>query len=223
MSLTFSVVDFELLRKNMVMGQLQPNKIVHESLLEAFSTIPREEFCAPSNRGQCYSDSEIPVLFNRVLFPPMILAQLLQYLDPMPNDRCLIIGGSTGYSAAILSMCTQEVYLVESIENTSAEALEHLKQFHVQQQIGILENGLAQFAPYDLILIEGGSVSSIPPAFFNQLSSKGRIGAIIDKDGNGFGLISVFNNKGENTSPSPLDANISVLPDLWQQPDFKFI
>ena len=58
-------MDFIQARKNMVDGQLTPNKIVNHDVIERFSKVPREYFVDVSYKNMAYRDNPVKISNNR--------------------------------------------------------------------------------------------------------------------------------------------------------------
>ena len=93
--------SFATARKTMVDCQLRPSKVTNQFVLDAFMTIPREEFVGKQQRVLAYVDEDLPLSGGRCLMEPMVLARLLQALQIQPDDNLLIVGAGCGYGAAI--------------------------------------------------------------------------------------------------------------------------
>lgn len=61
-----SLPSFESARKNMVLGQLIPNRVSSPKILEAMSRVPRELFVPDRLQSLAYSDE--PVLIREGVF-----------------------------------------------------------------------------------------------------------------------------------------------------------
>lgn len=172
---------YKLARKNMVLNQLKAHNLTHPALVNAFLSIARERFVPPAFYNLCYYDDEIKLSSGRVLLSPVTLARLLQEANPIPGQKALIVGGGTGYSAAVLSLCGVDCYMVESESLLFEQAAHLLASFeNVHCLSDDLINGWAEYAPYDIILMDGGAVSSVPLSIFQQLNpAKGRLFAML--------------------------------------------
>ena len=76
------MTDFALARRNMVDGQLRPNKVTNVDLLAVAGTLPRERFLPDSLRSVAYADDDVPLGNGRYLMEPMVLARMIQALQP---------------------------------------------------------------------------------------------------------------------------------------------
>ena len=99
--------------ENLIDGQLTPNDITNEALLDAVRAVPRELFVPDAFKATAYVDEEIPLGEGRVLIEPLLQAKLLQAMEVAPHESVLIIGGASGYSAALLARFAARIEMVE--------------------------------------------------------------------------------------------------------------
>jgi protein-L-isoaspartate(D-aspartate) O-methyltransferase len=89
-----------------------------------------------------------------------------------------------GYGAAVIERMGAQVIAVEDDAGRAAEAASILAAqgaANARVHHGPLTVGAPEFAPYDVILIEGG-VEVIPEAILAQLAEDGRIGALFAEE-----------------------------------------
>lgn len=173
--------DYTIARRNMIDGQLRPNGVLAADVLQAFSDLPRERF-VPAERGSvAYSDEAVPLGGGRYLIEPMLLARMLQLLQPTAQDSALVVGGGTGYGAAALARLVRSVVALECEARLAAEARANLSTLGVGNASvveGVLADGAPAKGPYDIILIEG-SVPVVTDALVKQLADEGRLVAVV--------------------------------------------
>lgn len=167
-------------RQTMVDSQLKTVGVIHEAVLAAMATVPRERHLPPALAALAYSDAELAVAPRRWLLEPMVLALLLQNARLTRDDRVLVVGGAGGYSAAIIAHAGARVTAVE--EDAALLAIAAAAGQPVHQ--GPLDAGWAAAAPYDLILFEG-AIEVVPDAIAAQLAPGGRVAAVVRADGVG--------------------------------------
>lgn len=219
------MTDFTLARRNMVDGQLRPNRVTDSQLLAAVSALPREKFLPEGLRSVAYSDEDVPVGNGRFLMEPMVLARLIQTLQPRETDRALVVASGRGYGAALLARLVKSVVAAESDAALAAAAQSTAKELglgNIEQTVGPLEAGAAAAGPYDVILIEG-AVRQVPPAIFEQLVDGGRLGTIVAGPPGALGSAQLFVKVGGVASGRPLfDAGTPALPGFAPPPRFTF-
>src|SRR5690349_12817182 len=152
------MTDFALARRNMVEGQLRPNRVTNLDLLAAVGDLPRERFLPEGLRSVAYADDDVPLGRGRFLMEPMVLVRLIQALQPGAEDRALVVASGRGYGAALLARLVKSVVAVESdaaLAGSADQTMKALNIANVTQHVGKAEDGAAASAPYDVVLIEG--------------------------------------------------------------------
>ena len=106
------MTDFEVMRDNMVDGQILPNNVTRPALISSMSTLPRECFVTKSRRSVAYLDADIEVAPDRYLMRPWVFARLVEALTPTMDDIALYIGCGSGYGVSVLaSLCSTVIGL----------------------------------------------------------------------------------------------------------------
>ncbi|MDE0724000.1 MAG: hypothetical protein OSB62_04815 [Alphaproteobacteria bacterium] len=168
-------------RKNMVECQLLPNKLTSPNLIDAFASVPREDFVAQEMKPVCYMDDYVASGSERSLFPPQVLAQLLQGLDIQAEHKVLVAACGTGYSCSIIRKITPHVWGLEDNEELrdisrhmfggkGADTIHWVK--------GAAQKGNKKEAPYDRILLDEPA-DVIPEDIKSQLKDGGKIAAVV--------------------------------------------
>lgn len=219
------MTDFALARRNMVEGQLRPNRVTNTALLAALGELPRERFLPDAVRSVAYADEDVPLGGGRYLMEPMVLARLIQTLQPQPEDKALVVGAGRGYGAALLARLVKVVTALESDPALAAageQTARDLGLTGVQWITGKLEQGVPGSAPYDAILIEG-AVRQVPQVLFDQLAEGGRLAVTIAGATGAMGVAQIFVKDGGVTSGRPLfEAGTPLLPGFAPPPRFTF-
>lgn len=219
------MTDFALARRNMVDGQLRPNRVTNAALLAAIGELPRERFLPEALRSVAYADDDVPLGGGRYLMEPMVLARLIQTLQPQAEDRALVVGAGRGYGAALLARLVKTVTAVESDPGLAAAAAQIAKELaldDIQWVAGSLEQGGPGSAPYDVVLVEG-AVRQIPQAILDQMAEGGRLATIVSGAPGAMGVAQIFVKDGGVTSGRPLfDAGTPLLPGFAPPPRFTF-
>lgn len=219
------MTDFALARRNMVDGQLRPNRVNDAALLEALGELPRERFLPEGLRSVAYADDDVPLGNGRFMMEPMVLARLIQVLQPRAEDKALVAAAGLGYGAAILARLSKSVVAVETdagLADAAAKTLQELGVSGVEPVAGSAEQGAAASAPYDIILIEG-AVPEVPKAIADQLAEGGRLATVIADPSGALGVAHLFVKQGGIVSGRPLfDAGTPLLPGFERPARFIF-
>ncbi len=219
------MTDFALARRNMVDGQLRPNRVTNAQLLAVVGELPRERFLPEGMKSVAYSDEDVPLGNGRFLMEPMVLARLIQTLQPAAGDKALVVASGRGYGAALLARLVTSVVAVESDAGLAGSADQTIKALglaNVTTVRGPAEAGMAASGPYDVILIEG-SVRQIPPAILEQLAEGGRLATVLAGSPGALGVAQLVVKEGGVTSGRPLfDAGTPVLAGFAPPARFTF-
>jgi protein-L-isoaspartate(D-aspartate) O-methyltransferase len=219
------MTDFALARRNMIDGQLRPNRVNNAQLLAVAGSLPRERFLPEGLRSVAYSDEDVPLGNGRFLMEPMVLARLIQTLQPSPGDNALVVAAGRGYGTALLAGLVKSVVAVEADAGLAGSADQTIKALGLQNVTmvtGQAEAGASASGPYDVILIEG-CVRQIPPAILDQLAEGGRLGTVLAGTPGAMGVAQLVVKEGGTTSGRPLfDAGTPVLPGFAPPARFTF-
>jgi len=217
--------SFATARKTMVDCQLRPSKVTDQFILDAFMTIPREDFVGKQQRALAYVDEDLQLSGGRCLMEPMVLARLLQALEIRPDDSVLIVGAGCGYGTAVAAKLAGSVIAIETRANLVDKAQDVLVSIGIDNAAIVksrLVDGYPEEGPYDRILIEGG-VETVPDNLLKQLTPKGRLAAIYRKPGHPVGVASVWTRSGKEFTRTPLfDARVPNLDEFNAKLEFSF-
>jgi protein-L-isoaspartate(D-aspartate) O-methyltransferase len=173
--------DFETARRNMVDGQLRPNKVTDSRILDAMSDLPREMFTSKARQGIAYVDEDIEVAPGRYMMEPVVLARLAQAAEVTSEDSVLMIGAGSGYDAALIGQLAGAVVAVETdkvLADQASMVMNHLGVDNVVVIEAPLDAGYAAQGPYDVVFF-CGAVPEVPAAIADQLEVGGRLVAVI--------------------------------------------
>ncbi|MDB5490806.1 MAG: protein-L-isoaspartate family protein [Micavibrio sp.] len=186
---------FSTARINMVDSQIHTAGVVTAPILEAFRTVPRENYVPEEMRGLVYADEDLSLGNGHFLMEPAVLARMLEAAEVNKSDRALSIGDSTGYSAAILTMLAGFV--------TTADRVASNDQFS--------------------LIVVSGAVAEMPPEWLSLLALRGRIVAVLKPKGQ-MGVATEIERIGENSFSTRklFDAGTPYLPGFEPRITFTF-
>lgn len=174
------MVDFADARRKMVDGQLRTTDVTDHAVLKAMGEVPREAFVPASLAALAYIDDDLPVGGSgatRFLMRPAIFGKLVQLAEIDPTDVVLVVGGASGYEAAVIARLAGSVVALEEDAELAKAASDRLSRLGVETAavvVGPLAAGWPAEAPYDVILIAGAVESGLEP-FGEQLRDGGRM------------------------------------------------
>lgn len=140
-----TIADAGVARRAMIDSQLRVSGVNDPAILTAFAAIAREDFVPAARRSVAYADRAVPLADGKTLAPALTHGQMLIAAEPVQGDRVLVIGGGSGYLAAV-----------------------------VGQLAGSVTESDAGSAPFSLILIDG-AVEFLPESLLARLADDGRL------------------------------------------------
>lgn len=151
--------------------------ILGGNVMDAMKSVPRHEFVPVEVRAFAYSDSPLPIGYDKTISQPFIVALMTDLLDLHAEDRVLDVGTGLGYQAAILAKLVERVYTVEILEELADSARRRLaeqKAINVELQVGDGSKGWSEHAPFDKILV-AAAPDLIPTPLLAQLKPGGKM------------------------------------------------
>jgi protein-L-isoaspartate(D-aspartate) O-methyltransferase len=212
-------------RRQMVLTQLRPNKVIDEQLIAAMAALPREQFVPKAYRGVAYMDEDVAVAPGRYLMEPMVLARLLQEAEIQSGEVALVVGSGTGYELGVLARLCSTVIGLEADAALAQQASQTLQALDIDNTAiveGALKDGLAKQGPFNLILL-AGAVPEIPAALLAQLADGGRLVGVVRPAGAPIGQAVLVKRSGELFPQRVLfDAGTPLLPGFERPAGFVF-
>jgi protein-L-isoaspartate(D-aspartate) O-methyltransferase len=218
------VTQFDDARLYMIEGQLRPNKVTDERLIDAVQRIRREVFVPRSLRAIAYVDDDLPLGGDRYLMNPMVAVRLLQAVAAKPKDVAMVVGAGVGYEAAVLSLLARSVVAFEpdpELARLGRAALVDHQLAAVTYVETPVAAGPRQRVPYDVILF-GGAAAAVPGEISGQLAEGGRMAVVLRRhDGIGRATL-VARTGGVLAQRVIFDAATPILPGFDVRPGFVF-
>ena len=167
--------DFETMRRAMVASQLRTSAVDDARVVSAMATVLRENFVPTAAQAQAYRDTGVSLGDGRALNAPIATGRLLTEAGINSDERVLLIGAATGYTAAVAALLAESVVAVESDPALAAFARDALAGYPTVTFVeGPLAAGVPDAGPYDVLLIDG-AVAQVPESLVAQLKPDGRI------------------------------------------------
>ncbi|QRI65881.1 protein-L-isoaspartate O-methyltransferase [Shinella sp. PSBB067] len=216
-------MDYKAARTKMVDNQIRTTDVTSREVLDAFLTVPREEFVPAAARPLAYIDNDVQIAPGRYLMEPSPLAKLVQLAEIAPGDVVLEVGCGTGYASAVLSKLGSSVVALESdaaLAATATETLARLGYDNVAVVTGDLEAGYAPEAPYDVIFVHG-AVEVLPGALFSQLRDGGRL-VVVEGYGNASQARLYIKEGGRVAERNVFNTAVKPLPGFRKVKEFVF-
>ncbi|MBU92206.1 MAG: hypothetical protein CML88_01565 [Rhodobiaceae bacterium] len=176
------MTDFNSMRVNMVNNQIKPFAVTNPVILDAFATIPRENFGQFIIESAIYTDNILYLnqkkkFESRFYLPAAVFAKMIQIADIKKHECVLDIGCLTGYSSAILSKICSTVDGLEQHDELVDISKENIKKLGIENiniHHGNLKDGYMKKELFDAIFING-SVDLVPQPINDQVKDGGRV------------------------------------------------
>lgn len=178
--------------ENLIKDLISLGYLKNSNIINAFEEIKREDFVPEKYKEKAYENIPLPIGDNQTTSQPLVVAFMLELLDPKKGNSILEIGTGSGWQTALLAnmisslddnktgIDSSNIISIEYIPALYNFALENLNKYNILERdnIKILNengyNGYEEYAPYDRI-ISGASAEEIPKSWKEQL----KIGGII--------------------------------------------
>ena len=170
-------------RLHMVSTQIESRGVKDPVVVAAMREVPRHEFVPVLIRGLAYDDGPLPIGEGQTISQPFIVALMTSAIRPRKGMRVLEVGTGSGYQAAVLARCVDEVYTVEVVPKLGSQAealLQRLGYRNVHVRIGDGFDGWPEHAPYDAVVLTAAP-EKVPQPLIDQLRVGGRLVAPVGR------------------------------------------
>ena len=148
-----------------------------KKVLAAINKIPRHLFMDSSFEDHAYQDKAFPIAADQTISQPYTVAFQTELLDIQKGDTVLEIGTGSGYQTAVLCELGAKVYSIERQRELYRKTKVFLSKIGYRPKylsFGDGYKGLAEYAPYDKIIVTAGA-PYVPKPLLAQLKVGGRL------------------------------------------------
>lgn len=152
-------------------------------IIDAFKEIKRIDFLPDDLKDSAELNTALPISYGQTISQPLVVAFMIEQLNPKEGDKVLDIGSGSGWTTALLSHIVGLKGKVIAIE-----LVPELKEFGEKNvsKYNFVDKGIAEFicangskgynkeAPFDRILASA-SAQRLPRAWKEELKVEGRI------------------------------------------------
>jgi protein-L-isoaspartate(D-aspartate) O-methyltransferase len=160
----------------MIREQIIARGVTDPRVLDAFRSVPREQFVPAHLQHAAFEDSPLPLVHGQTISQPYIVAFMTEMLRLRGDEKVLEIGTGSGYQTAILSRLVRIVYSAEVEPELADIARERLALLGITNAVLATGNGVEIFrehAPFDAIL-SAAAPEHLPEQLVDQLAEGGR-------------------------------------------------
>lgn len=152
-------------------------------IIEAFRKIQRIDFLPEDIKNLAELNEALPIGFGQTISQPLVVAFMLELLEPKPGEKILDIGSGSGWTSALLGEIVGEngkVIAIEIIPELKEFGKKNVAKYSFieKKRVSFLSRdgskGYKQEAPFDKILTSA-SAEKLPEAWKEQLKVGGRI------------------------------------------------
>ena len=162
---------------NNLISDLKQRNFTNTTVLKYLKIIPREIFVEKKFVDICYDNIPLPIDCNQTTSQPLVIANMIDYLNIKKTDLVLEIGTGTGYQTALLSYLCKHVFTIEIFEKLINQAkINHTKLNlkNISYLLGDGSNGWNKPILFDSIVISAAS-KKVPPKLLKTLKTNGKI------------------------------------------------
>ena len=167
---------------------IREGRLKTQNIIEAFRKIKRVDFLPQDMKNLAELNEALPIGFGQTISQPLVVAFMLELLEPKKGEKILDIGSGSGWTTALLAEIVGKQGKVIAID-----IIPELVEFGKQNvaKYNFIKEGRVEFicvdgskgyqkeAPYDKILASA-TASKLPKAWKEQLKIGGRIVTPID-------------------------------------------
>lgn len=163
-------------------GYLKTSRII-----EAFRDISRADFLPEELKDAAGMNQAMPIGFNQTISQPLVVAFMLEELNPTPGQKVLDIGFGSGWTTALLAKIVGaggSVVAVEIIEGLYKIGEENLEKYHfsnIELRLGDWHQQIREDEKFDRIQA-ACSPLVVPLKLKLALNNKGRLVLPVEHD-----------------------------------------
>ena len=158
-------------------------------IIEAFRQIKRVDFLPDDIKDLAELNEALPIGYGQTISQPLVVAFMLELLDPRPGDKILDVGSGSGWTTTLLAeIVTSNKQQEKKGKIIAIDIIPELVEFGKKntEKYNFVEKGIVEFicadgskgyqkeAPYDKILASA-SARELPKPWKEQLKIGGRI------------------------------------------------
>jgi protein-L-isoaspartate(D-aspartate) O-methyltransferase len=178
-------------RKEQLISHFIKNGYIKSNdVIRAIRKVPRELFIGSNPKQYAYTDRPLPILKNQTISAVHMVAMMVskEILDLQVGDKCLEVGGGSGYHAAVIAEIIAptgsekkkwgHIYTIERIKELVDFAIDNLQKAGYDDRVTVIHGdgslGYPDEAPFDKISV-ACAAPEIPPPLVEQMKPGGRI------------------------------------------------
>jgi len=172
---------------NLIDNLIEKEWLKTPRIIKAFQKIERKDFLPDDIQDLAELNEALPIGFGQTISQPLVVAFMLEQLNPQPGHKVLDIGSGSGWTSALLAeivgpegkvIAVEIVPELKEFGEMNASKYNFVKKKIVEFICADGSKGYVKQAPFDRILASA-SGKELPLAWKKQLKIGGRIVAPI--------------------------------------------
>lgn len=90
-------------RENLINSLIEDGYLKTPEIIEAFRAIDRADFIPDEFKEEAYINAPLPIGFGQTISQPLVVAFMLELLEPKSGQKIMDIGAGSGWTTALLA------------------------------------------------------------------------------------------------------------------------
>ena len=170
---------------NLIDNLIKDGWLKTPKIIEAFRKIKRADFMPENMEHLAELDEPLPIDYGQTISQPLVVAFMIEQLQPKQGDKILDIGSGSGWTTALLAHIVGDkgkIISIEVVPELSKFGEKNISKYNFVEK-GIVEiicadgsKGYKKQAPYDKILVSAAvQQKKIPGKWKQQLKINGQL------------------------------------------------
>lgn len=149
-------------------------------IIRAFEKIKRADFLPEDLRSLAELNEALPIGFDQTISQPLVVAFMLEQLQPGRGSKILDIGSGSGWTSALLAEIAGkegQIIGLETVPELKEFGEKNAAKYGLSVQFVCVDGsqGYEKESPYDRILCSAAVQKTVPEAWKKQLKTGGRL------------------------------------------------
>lgn len=171
-----------MINMNLIDQLIKDDWLRTPGIIEAFKVVKRADFVPQDMKNLAELDEALPIGQGQTISQPLVVAFMLEHLEPRPGDKILDVGSGSGWTSALLGEIVGrqgKIIAIEAVPELKEFGEKNAAQYNKWGQLQFIladgSKGYEKEAPYDKILCSASVQKEVPETWKKQLKIGGRI------------------------------------------------
>ncbi len=170
-------MNIDKARDNVIKQQVRTWGGLNYIANNALKKTPRELFVPEKYKKLAFSDIEIPIGYNQLMFAPKIEGRILSALNIQKQETVLEIGTGSGYLTAVIALLCAKITSIDINKELYLLAKKKLSELNIKNidlLVGDVANIFKNKVFFDVVVI-GCAIPKVTRMYFHLLNINGRM------------------------------------------------